>query len=112
MVGKWYGKVGYAASVMIEPGVWVDEIVERPYYGDVVRNVRKLQESGSVNDNINIANEISIVADPYANQNFHTMRYVEFMGTKWKITSVEVQYPRLTLSIGGVYNGEQARIAD
>ena len=56
--------------------------------------------------NINVANEISIVADPFANQNFHTMLYVEFMGTKWKITNVEVKRPRLTLTLGGVYNGE------
>lgn len=112
MVGKWYGNVGYAESVNTEPGVWEDKITERPYYGDVVRNIRKLQDSGSVNDNVNITNEISIVADPYANQNFHAMRYVEFMGAKWKITSVEVQYPRLILSIGGVYNGEQAGIAE
>ena len=104
-MGKWFGVIGYAETVETEPGLWVEQITERQYYGDVVRNTRRLQTSGSVNDDINISNEISIVADPFANQNFHAMRYIEFMGTRWKITSVEVQFPRLILSIGGVYNG-------
>lgn len=104
-MSKWYGKIGYAENVEYEPGNWEEEITERPYYGDTYRNTRLLQNSDGVNDNINIANQISIVADPYANQNFHKMRYVEFMGTKWKITNIEVQYPRLILTIGGQYNG-------
>lgn len=105
-MSKWYGKIGYAdGSVENEPGIWGESILERPYYGDTYRNTRLLQNSDGVNDNINIANQISIVADPYANQNFHAMRYVEFMGTKWKITNVEVQYPRLILTVGGQYNG-------
>lgn len=107
-MAKWYGSIGYAETVETEPGLWEEQITERQYYGDLIRNIRKLQTSGGVNDDINVANEISIVADPYANQNFHAMRYVDFMGAKWKITSVEVQYPRLILTIGGVYNGEQA----
>lgn len=104
-MSKWYGKIGYAENVEYEPGNWDEEITERPYYGDTYRNTRLLQNSDGVNDNINIANQISIVADPYANQNFHKMRYVEFMGTRWKVTNVEVQYPRLILTVGGQYNG-------
>ena len=104
-MNKFYGKIGYAISEETVPGVWVERIVERPYYGDVIRNIRRLQSSENLNDNINISNEISIVADAFANQNFHSMRYVEYMGTKWKVSSIEVKYPRLILSIGGVYNG-------
>ena len=104
----YFGKIGYAEQVETAPGVWEEQITERQYYGDVVRNIRKLESSGDINDNINVSMEISIVADPYAIQNFHAMRYVEFMGSLWKITSVEVNYPRLILSIGGVYNGQQA----
>lgn len=104
-MAKWYGKIGYAESVKNEPGDWDEEIVERSYLGDLIRNTRALQNSGGVNDNINISNQISILADPYATQNFHSMRYAEFMGTKWKITNVEVLYPRLNLTLGGVYNG-------
>lgn len=106
-MAKFYGSIGYAETVETKPGVWEERITERMYYGDLVRNTRRLQDSGMLNDNINVANEISIVADPFANENFHSMRYVEFMGAKWKISNVEVQYPRLILSIGGKYNGEE-----
>ena len=103
-MAKFYGKIGYAESKEIRPGVWQDDITERPYYGDLGRNTRRLQSTSQVNDNLTIANEISIVSDPYASLNFHSMRYVEFMGAKWKIENVEVSPPRLILTIGGLYN--------
>lgn len=106
-MAKFSGVIGYAVSTESRPGVWKDEITERRYYGDLLRNTsRRTASSDSTIDDLNINNQISVVADPYAKQNFHSMRYVEFMGTKWKITSVEVQYPRLLLTLGGVYNGK------
>lgn len=107
-MAKFYGIIGYAETVETDPGVWEEKIVERMYFGDLLSNFRNLQNSGEVNDDVNIANKISIVSDPYANENFHSMRYVEFMDTRWKVTNVEVLYPRLILTLGGVYNGEQA----
>lgn len=104
-MAKWCGIIGYAEQVETTPGVWSEQVTERKYYGDVIRNNRRLQSAGKLNDDINVGNEISIIADPFANNNFHSMRYVEFMGTKWKVTTVDVQYPRLILSLGGVYNG-------
>ena len=106
-MAKYYGVIGYAETAETAPGVYEEQITERNYYGELVRNTRRLQTSDQVNDNINIANEISIIADPFATQNFHAMRYIEFMGAKWKITNVEVRYPRLILTIGGVYNGDK-----
>ena len=105
-MAKFYGKIGYANTVETKPGVYEEQIVERFYYGDLIRNTRRLQSADQINDDINISNEISIVADPYATNNFHTMRYAVFMGTKWKISNVEVSYPRLILTLGGVYNGQ------
>lgn len=105
-MAKFYGKIGYIKSVEVEPGVWDNKVIERLHYGDVVRNTSRFQPSGEVNDNITINNDISIVADPYANENFQHMRYVVYMGTKWKVTSAEVKYPRIILSLGGVYNGQ------
>ena len=107
-MAKFYGVIGYAVTEETKPGVWTEKIIERMYLCDLTRNTRSLQSAEQLNDNINVANEISIVADPFANENFHSMRYVEFMGAKWKVTSVEVQYPRLILTVGGVYKGEQA----
>ena len=98
-MAKFYGAIGYAETVETAPSVWEEQITERNYY---------VQNSGQVNDDVNISNEFSIIADPYANENFHTMRYIKFMGAKWKITNVDVQYPRLILTVGGVYNEQQA----
>ena len=87
-MAKFYGKIGYAVTMETKPGVWVDDIVERNYYGELIRNTRRLQSSGQLNDDVTVTNEISIVADPFANENFHAIRYVEFMGAKWKITNI------------------------
>lgn len=111
-MAKFHGAIGYAIPTKTSPGVWKDVITERNYSGDLIQDTRRLQASDTVNDNINIANNISIIADPFANQNFHSMRYVTYMGAKWKIEKVEVQRPRLLLTIGGVYNGQQDSTAN
>lgn len=103
-MAKWFGIIGYSETVETRPGVWTEQITEREYFGDLTRNIRRFQTADKLNDDINISNMLSIVSDPYANENFHSMRYAEFMDTKWKITDVEVQYPRLILTLGGVYN--------
>lgn len=107
-MAKWYGKVGYITTTETSPGVWTPEEIEREYYGDYTRNHSRWSSSQNINEDITLQSEISIVCDPYALQNFRYIRYVTYMGSKWKVTSVDVQYPRLVLSIGGVYNGEQA----
>ena len=104
-MAKWFGNIGYAETVETSPGVWEEQITVREYFGDLTRNTRRLQTADKVNDDININNELSIVSDPYAIDHFYSMRYAEFMGAKWKITNVEVRYPRLILSLGGLYNG-------
>ena len=104
-MAKFYGKVGYAESVKVRPGVWDESITERNYYGDVLRYVRRSQTADKSTDDINVDVKISIVSDPYAIDHFHAIRYVEFGGTKWEVPSVEPQYPRLILTLGGRYNG-------
>ena len=104
-MAKYYVAIGFAVTVETKPGVWKEMVTEQMYYGDLLKNTRRLQTANQVNDNINISNQISIVADPFAYENFHAMRYATFMGTKWKVESVDVEYPRLILSLGGVYNG-------
>lgn len=104
-MAKFFGKIGYGESVLTAPGVYEDEIIARSYYGDVVRNTRKLQEGENLNGDISVNNSISIVADAYANQHFFAIRYVEWAGARWTVTDVEVQSPRLILRLGGVYNG-------
>lgn len=103
---KFYGIIGYGETVETSPGIWEEQRTEREYFGDILRNNSSFQSTDKVNDNLNVSNDISIIADPYALEKFSFMRYVIFGGTKWKITNVEIMYPRLKLSIGGVYNGE------
>lgn len=105
-MAKFYGPIGFAELVETAPGVWKEQITEHNYYVDVLDNNRRLESSGDVNDNVTISNRFSILADPYASLNFHQMRYITYMGTKWKINNVGGTYPRLTLTAGGVYNGK------
>lgn len=104
-MSKWYGIIGFGVTEEGIPGVYTERVIERPYYGDVTRNVKKTENGEGLNKDINITNDISIVSDAYAYQNFHLMKYVIFMGARWEVRSVEVGHPRLFLSIGGVYNG-------
>lgn len=102
-MAKWFGKVGYAVTEETEPGIWEETITDREYYGDVISNRFKRQNSSDVNDDINISQIISIVADPFAYQHCSEIIYVEYMGSKWKVSDVEPMFPRLQLTIGGVY---------
>lgn len=104
-MAKFYGKIGYADSVETAPGVWEDVIEEYSYFGDVLRNARRYDASDKVNDNLSVTNSISIVADAYAHEHFYKMKYVFWSGTRWEISEVEVQPPRLVLRLGGIYNG-------
>lgn len=103
-MAKWHGVIGFVQSVQTTPGVWTSKVTERSYYGET-QTTYKNSPSDTVIDDINIANEFSIVADQFAYDNFNAMRYVEFMGVKWKISTVKVLRPRLILTTGGEYNG-------
>lgn len=106
-MAKWSGKVGFMQTDRMAPGVHGETIVVRKYRGDVMKETSAWKQIGSqMNPDLTINNRISIVADPYANYNYSTIRWVSWMGQKWKVTSVEVQRPRLILSIGGVYTDE------
>ncbi len=106
-MAKWHGIIGYVKTKETTPGVWTEEITERKHFGDAVRVSSKWQPNDSITDNLTLDTQISIIADPFARKNFGAMRYVEFMGTRFEVSSVAVQYPRLILTTGGVYNGEQ-----
>lgn len=107
-MAKFYGSIGYGETVESSPGVWLDTITEFNYYGDVIRNTRKLEDGQKVNDDLSVNNSISIVADQYANEHFFAIRYIKWAGTLWTVSDVEVQSPRLLLRLGGVYNGPTA----
>ena len=114
-MSKYYGFIGFLVAEEDSDGnptvfpetstdVYAENINEKPYFGDILRDTRKWQGSEHLNDNLNVSNRISILADPYAFENFHSIKYVTWLGTKWKVKSIEVAFPRLILDIGGVYN--------
>lgn len=106
-MAKYFGHVGFVETVEKNPGVWKEDIVERTYSGDVIRNTYRWQtNSNSTNDDIGVSNQISILVDPYGYENFHKIRYIVWNNVKWKVSSIDVQYPRLILDLGGVYNGD------
>lgn len=107
-MAKFYGRVGYAHKAEVEPGVWEDVITEKSYFGDEVRNTRTMNPGEHLHDDISVSSSVSVVADAYAYENFFAIRYVEWRGSLWKVPNVEVQRPRLLLTIGDKYNGPVA----
>ena len=104
-MAKFHGMIGYAFQSETSPGVWEDQIIEKNYRGDVILNQQRWQQSEKVNDDLNLDNSISVVADAYAYSNSGYMRYIVVNGKKWKITSLAINRPRIILQIGGLYNG-------
>lgn len=105
-MAKFYKPIGFSERKQVEPGVWEDVVTEHHYYGEVVRfNTNWRISSDSTNDDLNLDSQLSILANDFAYQNILSMKYIEFMGVKWKITKVEPRRPRLILTIGGVFNG-------
>lgn len=105
---RFFGKVGYAVTKDLGDGTWLcdeEHPVERNYYGDITRNLRRYEAGDKVNEDLATSNAMSIVADAYAFENFMFIRYIEWEGQLWKVTNVELQPPRLLLTIGGLYNG-------
>jgi hypothetical protein len=107
---RFCGEVGYGDSEESpsDSGVWIDTITEVQYFGDVIRNARKLEPGDGLNEDITVGNSISIVADEYAKNHFFNIKYVRWAGVLWTVTNVEVRSPRLILSLGSVYNGPTA----
>jgi len=103
---RFCGKVGYGETTEVRPGIYEDVITERTYYGDVIRNSRRMNEIGDrVVGDISVSNRISVVADEFAYENFFNMKYVEWNNVLWEVSEIDVERPRLILSLGGVYHG-------
>ena len=104
-MAKYAGLVGYVTQTETKPGVWGSVEEEVKMRGDVIRLSSAVEQNTKVNDNIDIRNRISLVANQYAYANFSNLKYIWYLGQKWKVTSVEVQRPRLICELGGLYNG-------
>lgn len=105
-MAKFFGKVGFSKTIETAPGVFEDLIDPREYYGDIERQGRRWENSENINDDLVVNNYVSVLADDFAYENIGDMKWVEFLGSKWKIKSVEMEYPRIKITLGGVWNGE------
>ena len=112
-MARFHGNVGFLMTVETDPvnhpSVWKEVIVKKIYYGDVLSNSRRWDQNGNLNDNLAIANRISIVADKFLQKNFGAMRCVEYLGDTWTITNAEIQYPRVILTLGGQYHEPETK---
>lgn len=104
-MARFAGKIGFSNTVETSPGVWTSDIIEKSYLGDVLKASLRYQNDSKVNEDVILSKRISIVADMFINNNIQTIKYVTYMGVKWKVTEFDIQYPRVILTLGGVYNG-------
>lgn len=111
-MAKFYGQIGFVRTSETSPGIFTEKYIERTYTGDVVRNTRRWENSGQLNDNLALNNTVSIVADDFMTENLFAMRYVRWMGVTWRVSNVEIQRPRLILTIGGVCNVPEDTITE
>lgn len=109
---KWHGIIGFIETVEVEEGIYEEQTIERSYYGDILRLSRRYDNGNTAIDNLSISNQFSVISDPYATLNFVKMKYIEWMGNKWEISDIEVQYPRLILTVGGLYIEEEENKSD
>lgn len=110
-MAKFSGVIGFGGGFVENPansGIFTEEITERPYFGDVVRDALKFREADKINNDLTVSNSISIVADAYANEHIYAMRYIRWQGVLWVVSNVDVQHPRLVIRLGGVYNRNTA----
>lgn len=104
---KWYGDIGFKEEVEVSPRTWAPKITVKHFYGDILRDSWKEVPGDKINADLHISNKLSVVADQYLQNNFHKIAYVTFGGAKWTVSDVEVNYPRLTLSLGSLYLEEE-----
>lgn len=104
-MAKFYGKIGYIVTTETRPGIWEPVAIDKKYYGDLLSYSRYWQNTDKVNDDVSINAQISIVADSYLLDHMHCIKYAELNGISWEVTSIDPQYPRVILSLGGIYNG-------
>ena len=109
-MAKFYGPIGYAVPTETSPGVWTcSNVIEKTHRGDIIQDYRKTSQGSSINDDVDISVRFSIIANSFAMQHFHAIKYVKWKGIYWKVTTIDAsQRPRLILTVGGVYDGETA----
>jgi hypothetical protein len=102
---RYYGEIGFSINAIeTKPGIWDEHIEKRKYYMNVTKDFVSYNDVNEINPDININNQVSIIADADTIRFAHTIKYVELFGVKWKVKSFDIKRPRLNLYVGGLYN--------
>lgn len=110
-MAKFAGLVGYVTQEESAPGVWSPVENPKPMKGDIIRqsstngNGSRIGDTGKVNDDITLGHRVSLLGDAYAFENYFSIKWVQIGSKKWTVTSVEMQRPRVIVSLGGLWNG-------
>lgn len=103
-MAKYFGKIGFEITSTDDYGVTTSKVRELNYTGDIIGQTNRWETSDKLSDDLTVNGKISVVADSFLYDNIGAMKYVVWMGVKWKIRSIEPLRPRLILTVGGVYN--------
>ena len=110
-MAKYTGLVGYVTQVETAPGVWSSVENPKRMKGDIIRQSSSLQNDyrsntgNKVNSDISLNHRVSLIGDAYAFSSYFDIRWIEVDGRKWEVTSVEIQRPRIIVSLGGLWHG-------
>lgn len=102
-MSKFSGKLGFVTTVETEEGVYIEDRKEVPAKGFLRRITNRYNNSDSVNTNLRLSNEVSVLATPWMNHHLMDLRYVVWKGSKWEVQSVSIDPPRVTITLGGLY---------
>lgn len=108
-MAKYAGLVGYVTQEEKVPGVWSTVADPKPMRGDIIRASASSQNDGrlssdKINKDVTLNHRVSLVGDAYAFGNYYNIKWIEIDGAKWEVSSVELQRPRLIVTVGGLWN--------
>lgn len=107
---RFAGLVGYIETEETSPGIHLPVETTRKMRGDVLSAKTQNSQDGrttetSLYKDIRLSHRFSLVGDAYSFKNYMYLKWIIVEGHKWEVSSVEIQSPRLLISIGGLYNG-------
>lgn len=108
-MAKYSGKIGYTHEEETSPGVWSAIETIREVRGDILRTASTFQGGEVVNKDRTLQNRISVIADAYLMMNFFEISWVEYAGTRWEVTLIDVVRPRIILTLGGIWHASTAQ---
>lgn len=105
-MAKFRGTIGFVIDdVEVSPGIYKTEIIERTYTGDIYRDSKRMTDSSSTtNQSVSLSISFNFLTDNFAIDYLYAMSYLIFRGKKWSISTLELKYPRMEITLGGLYN--------